>query len=180
MPVQIYLPGQTTPQIAFYNFTTGGSGNALQPDFVQTVSGPSVFLNTGREFYAGFNYFFDPVNGFVGYQWNQQVPSQYGFVMPIVALQGNVTLPASLSSTFPTYLMSNTTLSSPGTVVFQGNLFGPGWPHGRVRRHLPGGTQQHLPGRHDGEWRQPVARPRRHPALRQLAHDERRHLQPQR
>ena len=126
VPVQIYLPGQTTPQIAFYNFTTGGSGNALQPDFVQTVSGPSVFLNTGREFYAGFNYFFDPVNGFVGYQWNQQVPSQYGFVMPIVALQGNVTLPASLSSTFPTYLMSNTTLSSPGTVVFQGNLFGPG------------------------------------------------------
>jgi len=126
VPVQIYLPGQTTPQIAFYNFTTGGSGNALQPDFVQTVSGPSVFLNTGREFYAGFNYFFDPVNGFVGYQWNQQVPSQYGFVMPIVALQGNVTLPGSLSSSFPTYLMSNTTLSSPGTVVFQGNLFGPG------------------------------------------------------
>ena len=130
VPVQVYLPGQTTPQVAFYSFNTsnggGNGGNTLQPYVTQLVAGSSVFLNTGREFYSGFNYFYDPVNGFVGYQWNGQVPSQYGFVIPIVALQGNVNLPASLSSSFPTYLMSPTTLSSSGTVVFQGNLFGPG------------------------------------------------------
>jgi hypothetical protein len=57
IPVQVFLPGQTTPQIAFYNFTTGASGNPLQPDVVQMVPGTAVFLNTGREFYAGFNYF---------------------------------------------------------------------------------------------------------------------------
>ncbi len=124
--VQVYLPGQTSPQIAAYSFTTGGSGNALQPNVVQMAEGPSVFLNSGREFYAGFNYFYDPVNGYVGYQWNGQVPSRYGAVIPIIALKGNVALPASLSSSFPTYLMDSTTLSSPGTVVFQGNLFGPG------------------------------------------------------
>ena len=32
----------------------------------------------------------------------------------------------SLSSTFPTYLMSPTSLTSTGPVVFQANVFGPG------------------------------------------------------
>ena len=130
VPIQVYLPGQSTPQVAFYNFTTsnggGNGGNALQPYVTQVVPGSSVFLNTGREFFAGFNYFYDPVNGYVGYRWNGQVPSQFGAVIPIVALQGNVSLPASLSSSFPTYLMSPVTVSSTGTAVFQGNLFGPG------------------------------------------------------
>ncbi|CAN5878676.1 autotransporter domain-containing protein [soil metagenome] len=128
LPIQVYLPGQTTPQLAFYNFTTINSDTLrapLTPQVTQLAGGTAVFLNTGREFYEGFNYLFDPVNGFVGYQWNGTLGAQYGAVIPMVALQGNVSLP-SLSSTFPTYLMSNTTLTSSGSVVFQGSVFGPG------------------------------------------------------
>ena len=58
--VQIFLPGQTSPQqLATYNFTTGSTTNPLTPASVQVVPGSTVFLNTGRQFYAGFNYFFD-------------------------------------------------------------------------------------------------------------------------
>ncbi len=123
--VQIFLPGQTSPQPATYNFTTGSTSNPLTPNSVQVVPGSTVFINTGRQFYAGFNYFFDPTNGFVGYQWTGNVASGYGSVTPIVALQGNVTLP-TLSSTIPTYLMANTTLSSTGTVVLGNSVSGPG------------------------------------------------------
>jgi outer membrane autotransporter protein len=130
LPIQVYLPGQTTPQLAFYNFTTINGdtpSNPLTPDVVQLVpSGSAVFLNTGRQFYQGFNYFFDPVNGFVGYQWaNNPAAAGYGNVTPMVALQGSVSLP-SLNSTLPTYLMSNTTLTSSGPVILQGSVFGPG------------------------------------------------------
>lgn len=125
--IQIYLPGQTTPQqLATYNFTTGSTTNPLTPAVVQVVPGSTVFINTGRQFYSAFNYFFDSVNGFVGYQWTgNPLAAGYGSVIPIVALQGNVTLP-TLSSTIPTYLMANTTLSSPGTVVLGNSVSGPG------------------------------------------------------
>ena len=98
----------------------------MTPESVQVVPGSTVFLNTGRQFYAGFNYFFDSINGFVGYQWaNNPLAAGQGSVMPIVALQGNVTLP-TLSSTIPTYLMADTTLSSTGTVVLGNSVSGPG------------------------------------------------------
>ena len=124
--VQIFLPGQTSPQLATYNFITGSHTNPLAPDPVQVVPGSTVFINTGRQFYAGFNYFFDSTNGFVGYQWaNNPFAAGQGSVTPIVALQGNVTLP-TLSSTIPTYLMADTTLSSTGTVVLGNSVSGPG------------------------------------------------------
>ena len=128
LPVQVFLPGQTTPQLAFYNFATingGTSSNPMTPDVMQLVPGTAVFLNTGRQFYQGFNYFFDPVNGYVGYQWTGAAGTQGG-VIPIVALQGNVSFTNALTSSFPTYLMSNTALSATGSVVFQGSVFGPG------------------------------------------------------
>jgi hypothetical protein len=81
--VQVYLPGQTSPLPAGYAFTTGGTGNALQPNTV-SVNQPNTtaFLNTGREFYAGFDYLYDPIGGFVGYRWNGAVSNSFGGVTP--------------------------------------------------------------------------------------------------
>jgi uncharacterized protein with beta-barrel porin domain len=129
LPIQVFLPGQTSPQLAFYNFTTingGTPGTAVTPEVVQLVPGSAVFLNTGRQFYQAFNYLFDPTNGYVGYQWNGTQGSQIGGVIPMVALQGPVSLPATLSSTLPTYLMSDATLTSTGAVTLAGSVFGPG------------------------------------------------------
>jgi hypothetical protein len=113
--VQIYLPGQTAPQPAFYTFTTGGSGNALQPNSV-SLNGASTtaFLNTGREFYAGFDYIYDPINGYVGYRWNGTVSSAFGQVTPSLALSGNVNLPAGFISNLPTVLYGATRLLEAG------------------------------------------------------------------
>ena len=124
--VQIYLPGQTAPQPAFYTFTTGGSGNALQPNSV-SLNGASTtaFLNTGREFYAGFDYIYDPINGYVGYRWNGTVSSAFGQVTPSLALSGNVNLPAGFISNLPTVLYGATRLLEAGGGIISNSISGP-------------------------------------------------------
>ena len=123
--IQVYLPGQTTPQPAFYTFTTGTTGNALQPNTV-SVNGASstAFLNTGREFYQGFDYVYDPIGGYVGYRWNGTVSNAFGEVTPSVALTGNVNLPAGFGSSLPTILYGPTTLLGAGTGIISGPLSG--------------------------------------------------------
>ena len=124
--VQIYLPGQTAPQPAFYTFTTGGSGNALQPDSVSlNKASTTAFLNTGREFYAGFDYAYDPVNGYVAYRWNGTVSNSFGQVTPSVALIGNVNLPAGFTSSLPTVLYGATTLLEAGAGTISNTISGP-------------------------------------------------------
>jgi autotransporter-associated beta strand protein len=123
--LQVFLPGQTTPQPAFYTFTTGAPGNALQPNSVSLNGANSTaFLNTGREFYAGFDYVYDPVDGYVGYRWNGTVPSSFGGVTPSVALTGNVNLPAGFSSSLPTILYGPTTLLGAGAGTISSTISG--------------------------------------------------------
>jgi autotransporter-associated beta strand protein len=123
--IQIYLPGQTSPQAAFYTFTTGASGNPLQPSSVSLNPADTIaFLNTGREFYAGFDYVYDPINGYVGYRWNGTVGSSFGEVTPSVALTGNVNLPAGFTSSLPTILYGATTLLEAGTGTISNTISG--------------------------------------------------------
>ena len=123
--IQIYLPGQTSPQAAFYTFTTGASGNALQPSSVSlNPASTTAFLNTGREFYAGFDYVYDPINGYVGYRWNGTVGGSFGEVTPSVALTGNVNLPAGFTSSLPTILYGATTLLEGGTGKISNTISG--------------------------------------------------------
>ncbi|SJZ69220.1 hypothetical protein SAMN02745126_01917, partial [Enhydrobacter aerosaccus] len=125
--IQIFLPGQITPLPASYSFTLNNPvDSALNPQLVQVVDGPSIFINTGREFYAGFDYLYDPVDGFVGYRWNGNVSSQYGQVTPSVALTGTLSLSNNFSSTLPMYLMGNTTLQEAGTGTINSDISGPG------------------------------------------------------
>jgi hypothetical protein len=73
--VAVFMPGQTSP-VASYQFAVGPgggpqTGNPLAPDFVTIDrAGNPTFVNTTFHFLNGFNYFYDAVNGFVGYRWD--------------------------------------------------------------------------------------------------------------
>jgi hypothetical protein len=77
----IYFPNEDKP-VAFYTFTVGQTGNPMQPDSVQVVSRSGVFFNTSRHLLGGMNYIYDNTNGYVGYIWNGNTSSQYGYVKP--------------------------------------------------------------------------------------------------
>ncbi len=125
--IRVFLPGQLTPQLANYQFTTDGTGNPLQPYVVELIKdGPSIFLNTGREFFAGFDYVYDAAGGYVGYRWNGDADSRYGQVTPSLALTGDVALPSGFASDFPTFLMDATTLYQTGVGTISGNISGSG------------------------------------------------------
>ncbi len=125
--IQIALPGQAGTA-ASYQFVVGQPGtppNLLMPVDVQLVSG-NTYVNTGRQFFFGFDYLYDPYGGFVGYRWNREIASQYGAVTPMLALQGNLALDSGFWSDFPAYLMSPTTLQQAGSGTLAGNIAGPG------------------------------------------------------
>jgi autotransporter-associated beta strand protein len=125
--VQIYLPGQTQP-VASYVYTVGASGNnPTQPFGVQVEQGPdkAPSVNVGRGFFGGFDYLYDPINGFVGYRLST-TQGNTGVLIPLLALQGNLALPNGFSATFPTYLMANLSLQQTGSGTFNGQIMGPG------------------------------------------------------
>ena len=115
-----------------------------------STTGP--FLNTGRQFYAGFNYLFDPVNGFAGYALSNSGLNTTATLSPLLALTGTVALNNGFATDFETYLMGNTTLSQSGTGTFSGTISGPGRTYDQRRTGEPH-RHQHLHRRHDGEHR---------------------------
>jgi uncharacterized protein with beta-barrel porin domain len=110
--VEVFLPGQSQ---AAYGFTVG-DGAPSTPFGVQVTDGSSPFSNLGRTFFENLNYLYDPVNGFVGY---------YGTtVAPMLALQGNLTLPNGFLSNLPTFLMSDVTVQQTGSGALNGPITG--------------------------------------------------------
>ncbi|MDP1840629.1 MAG: autotransporter-associated beta strand repeat-containing protein, partial [Reyranella sp.] len=96
------------------------------------VGSSAVFLNTGREFFAGFDYLYDYDNGYVGYHWTGNVAQGGGTTGSStsgVALTGAVTLSNGFSSTLPTYLFGSTSVSvaSGGTATINAVITGPNW-----------------------------------------------------
>jgi len=136
--VSVAMPGGQP--MAFYSFpitrgttqppatpcvTTAAA--TMTPCFVEgSTSTTGPFLNTGRQFYAGFNYLFDPVNGFAGYALSDSGLSTTATLSPLLALTGTVALNGGFSTDFETYLMGDTTLSQSGTGTFAGSITGPG------------------------------------------------------
>ncbi len=92
----------------------------VRPDNVAS----GTYVNTGREFYAGFDYLYDAANGYVGYYWTGNTTG--GTSSPGVALAGLVELPNSFLSTMRTFLMGPTVLQQSGTGTFSGEIFGTG------------------------------------------------------
>jgi len=133
--VSIFLPGQSTA-VASYTFSADNTAtptplsNGVQPSFVEVVQDSSVAaqLNTGRAFFAGYDYLYDPIGGFVGYRLSGLATAAGTTVtiVPLLALQGNLVLQNGFNAIFPTYLMAATTLQQTGSGTFSGSITGPG------------------------------------------------------
>lgn len=132
----VAMPGASPATGAFYDFViTRGTtatpcatpaGATMTPCHVEGSTSSTPFLNTGRQFFAGLNYLFDPVNGFVGYALSDSGLTTSATVTPLLALTGTVSLKNNFSTDFNTYLMANTTLSQTGTGTFSSTISGPG------------------------------------------------------
>ncbi|NDH60295.1 MAG: hypothetical protein EBY18_01310 [Alphaproteobacteria bacterium] len=127
--VQVFLPGQSTSQPASYSYTltAGSSSNPLNPNNTVEVipNGPSIFLNTGRQFFQGFDYLYDPIGGFVGYAW-AGAAGAIGQVTPGLSLTGDVSLQDGFSNSLPTFLMGSTTLLQSGSGTISSVISGSG------------------------------------------------------
>ena len=124
--VQVFLPGQT--EAAAYTFTVNNTGsNPSTPFGVQVFQGADqpTFSNLGRTFFENLNYLYDPINGFVGYQ-PAGTAGTTATMIPMLALQGNLTLPNGFLSSFTTFLMSDLTLQQTGSGTLGGPITGPG------------------------------------------------------
>ena len=92
----------------------------VRPDNVAS----GTYVNTGREFFAGFDYLYDSTNGYVGYYWTGNTTG--GTSSPGVALGGPVALFDGFESSLRTFLMGPTVLQQSGTGTFSGEIFGTG------------------------------------------------------
>jgi uncharacterized protein with beta-barrel porin domain len=120
--VEIFLPGQTQ---AAYSFRLDDTNNPSVPFGVQITQGSGESSNLGRTFFENLNYLYDPINGFVGYQAAGTTGTD-AVIIPMLALQGTLTLTDGFLATFPTFLMSNLTVQQTGSGALNGPITGPG------------------------------------------------------
>ena len=111
--ISVSMPGMP-PQGAFYSFKcAGGASSSLAGCPVELAAlSDAPFLNTGRQFFSGFNYLFDPVNGFVGYGLSSSGLTTEAQVIPLLALQSTVNVPNGFATNLPVALFGATTLSA--------------------------------------------------------------------
>ncbi len=139
--VNVYLPGMSPQQGAFYSFQkdpngtssncTADAANAMQPCYVEAGTSTTGFLNTGRQFYSGLNYLFDPVNGYAGFAIASSTSSGLpttATITPLLALTGTVAFPNGLGIVLPVALFgpNPTTLTTPvgSSVAFHAPFWG--------------------------------------------------------
>jgi autotransporter-associated beta strand protein len=129
--VNVAMPGASSTG-AFYSFAIERSdlqcattaGNSMTPCYVKGSPSTTPYLNTGRQFFAGLNYLFDPVNGFAGYGLSSSGLTTTATLNPMLALTGTLALSNGFSTDFDTYLMGNTTLTQTGTGTLSGVISG--------------------------------------------------------
>ncbi|MBV8192623.1 MAG: hypothetical protein JO339_35720, partial [Alphaproteobacteria bacterium] len=129
------IPGLPANIVNGYNFSVGGTlgvtpayVNLRAPETGNTLATP-MSLNSGNAFYIGFNYFYDPVGGWVGYQAAAPTatdPNPGSTTTPLVAMQGAIGLPSGFSSTYSTFLLGDTQLQQTGSGSFSGPIYGLG------------------------------------------------------
>ncbi|MGE0580323.1 MAG: hypothetical protein AB7O82_37250, partial [Reyranella sp.] len=123
-------------QAGFYSFvvpesgSTCGTSTALTPCEVLGSTSDQPFINTGRQFFAGFNLLFDPTNGYVGYALSSSglASGTDARIVPVLALTDQVPLPNGFATNLPAALLSTTTLTTNtgGTATFNASFTGYG------------------------------------------------------
>ena len=116
--VQIFLPGQAQ---ASFTFTAPATGEGIQ-----VAQGPDAGtqVNTGLSFYNNLDYLYDPIGGFVGYRANR--PDVSSLIVPLLAMQGTLSVQNGFATTLPGVLMADTTLLQAGAGTFSGAISGTG------------------------------------------------------
>jgi len=115
--IDVSMPGQPQ-QAAFYSFqvpaesSTCASATSLTPCKVLDSTSSTPFINTGRQFYSGFNYLFDPINGYAGYALSSSGLTTSPVVNPMLVLQSTVELPNGFVTNLPTALLADTALKT--------------------------------------------------------------------
>ena len=139
--VQVFLPGQTQPA---YSFVVGDASNPSIPFGVEvTKNAPPS--NLGRTFFENLTYLYDPINGFVGYR-AAGTNGTTATIIPMLALQGSLTLPNGFLSSFTTFLMGGLTLQQTGTGALNGPIIGPGGLTMQSGNVTLGGTNSYAGG----------------------------------
>lgn len=119
-----------------YTFSSGDTSNALAPTSVQwSALQPGAFsegqtlttlVNTGRDVMNAFNVLYDASNGYLGLQLNVLSAESSAYLTPTLGGNGTMTFPDGFVTNLPINLLSNTTISTSGTVTFNGPLTGAG------------------------------------------------------
>ena len=127
--ITVNLGGQAGSQ-NYYSFTVGGNTGTPQiaPTTIEVAADTGVFVNTGRLFLNGFNYLYDPTNGFVGYSWTNAVSGVSGQTTPSIQFQCdlgcNFYMPDGFSTNLPAWLGSDTTFTALGLATLSGVISG--------------------------------------------------------
>ena len=125
--VQVALPTAAAPLVS-YSPTLNGS--AMAPTAISlncpvesntACSSSATFINSGRLFYKGLDYLFDPANGLVGYR---ATPGSPATVQAGLALAGAVQLPDGFQCSLPVVLYGDTTIVQLGSGLLSGPLSG--------------------------------------------------------
>jgi autotransporter-associated beta strand protein len=124
--IEVWLPGQAG---------TAASFTYIAPDPNDTSAGRvesagdsgAGFINTGRQFYENFIYFYDDVGGYVGYRTAPTTKTwdKTGY-SPGLSLIGTVPLFDGFASSLSTFLMGATTIQQTGTGTISGDISGSG------------------------------------------------------
>ena len=124
--IQVSLPGNgIASPLAQYGFTVGSvPASNVQPADVAVLDG-APYVNTGRQFFLGFYYLYDPQGGFVGYAATPGLGSS-GSVNPGIALIGAVALPNRFTDSLPLYLIGDTVLQQTGSGSIGASVSGSG------------------------------------------------------
>ena len=86
----------------------------------------ATLVNTGIYALNAFNYLYDATGGYIGLQLNGSAASAGATFQPVISAIGQLSLVSDFYTDLPVYLRGDSTLATPSTARFEGDIWGPG------------------------------------------------------